>query len=82
MADSVNNTRRSVLKATSLMGAALMLPTNTFASETPLERVNRLSEELAHALNDYANGKFHAVIYPSNQHDWPVAFVSNKNTSR
>ena len=82
MAEHANITRRSILKATSLIGATLALPATAKATETPLDRVTRLSEELADALNDYANAKFHAVVYPSNDTEWPVAFVSNNSTTR
>lgn len=64
MAGHANTTRRSILKAASVIGASL-LTTTADASETPLDRVNRLSEELAEALNNYADGRFHAVVYPS-----------------
>lgn len=80
MADTANTTRRSILKAASVIGASL-LPTTADASETPLDRVNRLSEELAEALNNYADGRFHAVVYPSSYAKWPIAFVSNQSTN-
>ena len=80
MADTANTTRRSILKAASVIGASL-LTTTADASETPLDRVNRLSEELAEALNNYADGRFHAVVYPSSYAKWPIAFVSNQNTN-
>lgn len=80
MADTANTTRRSILKAASVIGASL-LTTTADASETPLDRVNRLSEELAEALNNYADGRFHAVVYPSSYAKWPIAFVSNQSTN-
>lgn len=80
MADTVNTTRRSILKAASVIGASL-LTTTADASETPLDRVNRLSEELAEALNNYADGRFHAVVYPSSYAKWPIAFVGNQSTN-
>lgn len=46
MAEHANTTRRSILKAASVIGASL-LTTTADASETPLDRVNRLSEELS-----------------------------------
>lgn len=79
MAEHANTTRRSILKAASVIGASL-LTTTADASETPLDRVNRLSEELAEALNNYADGRFHAVVYPSSYAKWPIAFVSNQST--
>ena len=80
MAGHGNTTRRSILKAASVIGASL-LTTTADASETPLDRVNRLSEELAEALNNYADGRFHAVVYPSSYAKWPIAFVSNQSTN-
>jgi len=80
MAGHANTTRRSILKAASVIGASL-LTTTADASETPLDRVNRLSEELAEALNNYADGRFHAVVYPSSYAKWPIAFVSNQSTN-
>ena len=80
MAEHANTTRRSILKAASVIGASL-LTTTADASETPLDRVNRLSEELAEALNNYADGRFHAVVYPSSYAKWPIAFVSNQSTN-
>lgn len=80
MANVANTTRRSILKAASVIGASL-LTTTADASETPLDRVNRLSEELAEALNNYADGRFHAVVYPSSYAKWPIAFVSNQSTN-
>lgn len=67
-----------------LLAAASVPPTAAVAvavaathPETPSEKVARIGEELAHALNDYTGGKFHAVVYPSAQSDSPVSFISN-----
>lgn len=68
--------RRTALRA----GIVLALTSHTPAiaaepaPELPVDKVNRLAEELAHALNEYSYGQFHAVIYPSEQADWPICF--------
>ena len=36
-------------------------------AETPREKVDRLAEELADALADFWDGKFHAEVFPANQ---------------
>ncbi|QHJ77683.1 MAG: hypothetical protein [Bacteriophage sp.] len=81
MADTADTTRRSILKVTPVIGASLLTRATAEASETPLDRVNRLSEELSDALNNYADGRFHAVVYPSSYAKWPIAFVSNQSTN-
>lgn len=81
MADTADTTRRSILKVTPVIGASLLTRATAEASETPLDRVNRLSEDLSDALNNYANGRFHAVIYPSHSAKWPIAFMSNQGTN-
>lgn len=43
--------------------------------EHPTERVNRLAAELSEALNEHADKRFHAVVYPSQKREYPVAFV-------
>jgi hypothetical protein len=43
--------------------------------ETPIARVNRIGCEMAVALNDYADGTMHAVIYPSEKREFCVGFV-------
>lgn len=45
------------------------------AEETPCQRVNRLGWELAHALDEYGEGGFHAVIHPSSKREWAVGFM-------
>ena len=64
--------------------AATSLPVTVTAAraETSTDRVERLGNELAEALNDYAGGKFHAVVYPSDQAELPVAFVANRRKDR
>lgn len=43
--------------------------------EHPTERVNRLAAELSEALNEHADKRFHAVVYPSQKREYPVGFV-------
>jgi len=59
--------RRTILKHLPFAAAILAAPAVVSAkmSETPLERVNRLSEELAIALDDYWDGKAHATVFPA-----------------
>lgn len=46
----------------------------------PVDQVNDLSQELADALDDYADGQFMAVILPrSRSKGWPVMFGSIKS---
>ena len=75
-----NLTRRQSL---GLLAAVSIPPTAVVAAaapipESPSEKVARIGEELAHALNDYTGGKFHAVVYPSAQYESPVSFISNR----
>ena len=81
MAEYASTTRRSILKVASIIDASLLTTAIADALEMPLDRVNRLSEELSDALNNYANGRFHAVIYPSHRAKWPIAFMSNQGTN-
>lgn len=76
----VNFSRRQSL---GLLAAASIPPTAVVAAaaaipESPSEKVARIGEELAHALNDYTGGKFHAVVYPSAQYESPVSFIRNR----
>lgn len=41
----------------------------------PVTRANQLAWELADLLNDYGDGKLHAVVHPSNSCDYAVGFV-------
>ncbi len=80
MADSCHSTRRAFLKSAPLAAATISLPIAGYAdaamAELPVQRVNRIAEELSHALNDYARGKMHAVVYPSNKGgQYSVGFV-------
>ena len=47
MADTANTTRRSILKAASVIGASLSTKAIADALEMPLDRVNRLSKKLS-----------------------------------
>lgn len=75
MADSRHSTRRAFLKTAPLAAVAVATPAMAVAiSETPMEKVNRLGWELAHALNDYSDGNMHAEIYPSAKTQFAVGF--------
>lgn len=50
--------------------------------ESPLDVVNRLAWELAHALNDYMDGRFQARIYPSDQAGYAVMFTVTNAAER
>lgn len=50
----------------------------TAQAELASDRVARLGAELAEALDEYAGGKFHAIVQPSKRSGTPVAFVSNR----
>jgi hypothetical protein len=76
MAESAHSTRRAFLKSAPIAATALLVPAAAEAlEETPVDKVNRLAEELSHALNEYADGRMHAMVYPSEQRSWPVALV-------
>ncbi len=44
-------------------------------AESPVDRVNRLTAELSEALNEHADQRFHAVVYPSEKRKFPVAMI-------
>ncbi|NVP55986.1 hypothetical protein [Mycoplana rhizolycopersici] len=44
-------------------------------TETAAERVKRLTAELSEALDEHADKRFHAVVYPSTKRKFPIAFV-------
>lgn len=83
-------TRRNALVTTgaglmaALVGSLAVTPAKANAApaivpqELPVDRVNRIAWELADALNTYADGRFHAEIYPSLPHDYPVIMVHTK----
>lgn len=50
--------------------------------ELAIDRVNRLAWELAHALNDYQDGMFHARVYPSDQAGYAVMLTVTKAAER
>ena len=75
-AEGLPMTRRAVLGALPAAAASVALPAEAAASEElPVDKVNRLGWELAEALNDYADGRMHAMVYPSDQRKWAVGFV-------
>lgn len=75
-AEGMPMTRRAMLGALPAAAASVALPVEAAAAEeTPMEKVNRLGAELSHALNDYADGRMHAVIFPSDQRTYSVGFV-------
>jgi len=68
----METTRRTFLAglaAASVPAVAVATP-----AEDSADRVERLSYELADAMNEYAGGKFHAVVYPSERAELPVSF--------
>lgn len=87
MADSALITRRNALKALPAAGASLVLPIATavaspVADKSALLKVQRLTNELSEALNEYADGKMHAVVYPSSvRGDFSIAFMYSDLTS-
>jgi hypothetical protein len=70
-------TRRAFLRKAPAAVAATVLPISAVADEPelPVTRVNRIAAELAHALNDYADGTMHAVIHPSEKREFCIGFV-------
>lgn len=68
MADHANTTRRSFLKSAPLAAAAITMPVVALAQiESAKDKVNRLAGELAHALDEFDNGRWHAKVFPSNK---------------
>lgn len=66
MADSANITRRSLLESTPAALAAVSIPAAVaVAEELPIAKVTRLSTELAHALDEYADGSMHMEVFPA-----------------
>lgn len=58
--------RRSLLKCAPAALAAASIPsTVVVADELPVARVTRLATELAHALDEYADGSMHMEIFPA-----------------
>lgn len=45
-------------------------------AEMPIDRVNRLASELSQALDEYADGRFSARVYPSERAGTSVMFMS------
>lgn len=75
-AEGLPMTRRAMLGALPAAAASVALPVEAAAAEdTPVEKVNRLGWELAEALNDYADGRMHAMIFPSDKRKYAVGFV-------
>ena len=54
-------TRRNLIAAPAALAASAA---PTFAAERISERVQRLSQELSRALDEYGGGQFKAVVYP------------------
>lgn len=66
MADAVNITRRRALAIIPAAGAFTAFPNfSAAADETPIQKVDRLSKDLAYALDDYWDGSAHAVVFPA-----------------
>ncbi|MBB5277703.1 hypothetical protein HNR26_003784 [Rhizobium rosettiformans] len=74
-AEGLPMTRRAMLGALPAAAASVALPVEAAAAEeTPVEKVNRLGWELAEALNEYADGRMHAMIFPSDKRKYAVGF--------
>lgn len=50
-------------------------PEQPVEPEFPVDRVKRLTEELSEALNDHMDQRFHAVVYPSQKRELPIALI-------
>lgn len=61
------NSRRRFLKIIPGLATVTLAPVAAFAAvpETPAEKVNRLAEDLSHALDEYAGGTMHAKVFPA-----------------
>ena len=76
--ESASLSRRTFMSLTA-SGAAMTLPTVAIAGaepEFPIEVFDRHSNAVADALNEYLEGRFYAVIYPSQDYDNPVHLKS------
>ncbi|MDO9416222.1 hypothetical protein [Pararhizobium sp.] len=68
--------RRTILKGAALSAVPLAIVPAGAAYEHPAEKVRRLAADLSRALNDYADQRFHAVVYPSEKRgEFSVGFI-------
>ena len=68
-------TRRMALIGAAASTTALAGPAQAAQPEEhPCQRASRLAFELSECLNEYLDGRFRAVVEPSQTTDWPVAF--------
>ena len=73
---TTNTTRRAFLQGAPIAASVLANPALAgIDAELPVEKINRLGRELAIALNEYDAGRWHAVVYPSDKHEFAVGFV-------
>lgn len=82
---TANLTRRGVL-GNIVIAASAVASAPTGAAAFPVEEINdkvrRLTEELSVALNEYSDGKFHAVIYPSEANEHGILYVHTASSQR
>jgi hypothetical protein len=64
---TIDITRRALLGGLASSAVPGLASAHLPNQEHPHERVDRLSNELAEAMDDYMGGKFHALVYPSSQ---------------
>lgn len=72
-------TRRTMLGGM----AAIAAPVSALAAapdESITDRVERLSTELSEALNEYQDGNWHALVFPSAQTELPVTISRSPRT--
>lgn len=84
MADTPSITRRAIVRAFPALTAAVSIPAAAMAlpTEDINDKVRRLTEELSVALNEYADGKFHAVVYPSEATEYGILYVHTASSQR
>lgn len=63
-------TRRRALTGLAGLAAGSAVASPALA-ETPMERLERLTNELAEALVEWTDGQFMAVVYPANHSEFP-----------
>ncbi|MCF3638718.1 hypothetical protein LXM94_01870 [Rhizobium sp. TRM95111] len=58
-------TRRSILGGLAMASVPVTGSAALVATETPVQTVDRLANELSHALAGYAGGEMHATVWPA-----------------
>lgn len=48
------------------------------ASALPVTLAGQAASELAFLLNEYGNGEYVAVVFPSDRHEYPIHFIVSK----